>query len=99
MLLPVDFRNLRSAGPAGAFSPAIAVEPLRLHHLPWHRLMTILENRYGKSRVRVARLIRGRDHHDFYEMTVAIQLEGDFESSYTAGDNSQVLPTDTMKNT
>ncbi len=61
--------------------------------------MTILENRYGKSHVRVARLIRGRDRHDFYEMTVAIQVEGDFESSYIAGDNSQVLPTDTMKNT
>jgi urate oxidase len=61
--------------------------------------MTILENRYGKSRVRVARLIRQKDHHDFYEMTVGIQLEGDFDSSYTHGDNSRVLPTDTMKNT
>lgn len=61
--------------------------------------MTILENRYGKSRVRVARLIRRKDHHDFYEMTVGITLEGDFDSSYTEGDNSRVLPTDTMKNT
>src|SRR5258706_1617591 len=32
-------------------------------------------------------------------MTVAIQLEGDFDSSYVDGDNSKVLPTDTMKNT
>jgi urate oxidase len=61
--------------------------------------MTILENRYGKSRVRIARLVRQRDHHDFYEMTIAISLEGDFDSSYTEGDNSRVLPTDTMKNT
>jgi len=61
--------------------------------------MTILENRYGKSRVRVARLIRQKDRHDFYEMTVGIQLEGDFDSSYIEGDNSRVLPTDTMKNT
>jgi urate oxidase len=61
--------------------------------------MTILENRYGKSRVRVARLIRQKDHHDFYEMTVGIRLEGDFDSSYTEGDNSCVLPTDAMKNT
>ena len=28
-----------------------------------------------------------------------IRLEGDFVSSYTEGDNSKVLPTDTMKNT
>jgi urate oxidase len=61
--------------------------------------MTILENRYGKSRVRVARLIRQKDHHDFYEMTVGIRLEGEFDSSYREGDNSCVLPTDTMKNT
>ena len=61
--------------------------------------MTILESRYGKSRVRVARLIRQKDRHDFYEMTVGIRLEGDFDSSYIEGDNSSVLPTDTMKNT
>jgi urate oxidase len=62
-------------------------------------LVNIVENRYGKSRVRVARIVRGKDHHDFHEMTVAIALEGDFDSSYRVGDNSLVLPTDTMKNT
>jgi len=61
--------------------------------------MKIVENRYGKSRVRVARVVRQKDHHDFHELTVAIQLEGDFDSSYTEGDNRLVLPTDTMKNT
>jgi urate oxidase len=61
--------------------------------------MDIVENHYGKSRVRVARLIRHKDHHDLHEMTVAIALEGDFDSSYADGDNSKVLPTDTMKNT
>ena len=33
------------------------------------------------------------------EITVQILLEGDFDSSYNAGDNRKVLPTDTMKNT
>ena len=61
--------------------------------------MNILENRYGKARVRVGRIVRGKDRHDFHEMTVAIALEGDFDSSYRDGDNSLVLPTDTMKNT
>ena len=46
--------------------------------------MTILENRYGKSRVRIARIVRNGDRHEFHEMTVGIQLEGDFESSYSA---------------
>jgi urate oxidase len=61
--------------------------------------MNIVENRYGKSKVRVARLVRKNGHHEFHEMTVAIALEGDFDSSYRDGDNSLVLPTDTMKNT
>jgi urate oxidase len=61
--------------------------------------MNIVENRYGKARVRVARIVRSKGRDDFYEMTVAIALEGDFDSSYREGDNSLVLPTDTMKNT
>ncbi|HEY4363658.1 MAG TPA: urate oxidase [Bryobacteraceae bacterium] len=61
--------------------------------------MRITENRYGKSGVRVARVVRHQDRHEMHEMTVAIQIEGDFDSSYSEGDNSKVLPTDTMKNT
>jgi urate oxidase len=61
--------------------------------------MNIAENRYGKSRMRIARIVRRKDHHDFHEMTVSIALEGDFDSSYREGDNSLILPTDTMKNT
>jgi urate oxidase len=61
--------------------------------------MKLADNHYGKSRVRVARLVRHKDHHDLHEMTIAIALEGDFEASYADGDNRKVLPTDTMKNT
>jgi urate oxidase len=61
--------------------------------------MKLADNHYGKSRVRVARLVRHKDHHELHEMTVAIALEGDFEASYAEGDNRKVLPTDTMKNT
>jgi urate oxidase len=57
------------------------------------------DNRYGKSRVRLSRITRHRDHHDFSEWTVHVMLEGDFEASFTATDNSKILPTDTMKNT
>jgi urate oxidase len=57
------------------------------------------ENRYGKSRVRLSRITRQGDRHEFQEWTVRVLLEGDFESSFTEADNSSILPTDTMKNT
>jgi urate oxidase len=53
---------------------------------------------YGKSRVRVTRVIRLADRHEVRELTVDVRLEGDFGASYTRGDNSLVIPTDTMKN-
>jgi urate oxidase len=57
------------------------------------------ENRYGKSRVRLSRITRHEDRHEFNEWTVNVLLEGDFETSFTEADNSKILPTDTMKNT
>ncbi|MFZ1015515.1 MAG: urate oxidase, partial [Terracidiphilus sp.] len=57
------------------------------------------ENRYGKSRVRLSRITRRGDRHDFNEWTVQVLLQGDFETSFTKADNSKILPTDTMKNT
>jgi len=57
------------------------------------------ENRYGKSRVRLSRIVRHGDYHDFDEWTVRVLLHGDFDASFTEADNSGILPTDTMKNT
>lgn len=62
-------------------------------------MMTLAENSYGKSRVHLAKVKRHSDHHDFREWTIDILLEGDFESCFVLGDNSKILPTDTMKNT
>ncbi len=62
-------------------------------------MITLAENSYGKSRVRLAKVKRHADHHDFREWTIDILLLGDFESCFVAGDNSKILPTDTMKNT
>ena len=53
---------------------------------------------YGKSRIRVTKVTRLADRHDVRELTIEIQLEGDFARSYTGGDNSLIIPTDTMKN-
>ena len=60
----------------------------------------LTSNRYGKSGVRVARIVRGDDGvHRFYELTVETVLDGDFAEAHLVGDNAKVLPTDTMKNT
>jgi urate oxidase len=62
-------------------------------------MIGLAENRYGKSRIRLVRVKRHRERHDFVEWTLEILLQGDFESCFTAGDNSKILATDTMKNT
>lgn len=59
----------------------------------------LTQNSYGKSAVRLAKVTRHPDYHEFKEVHVNILLEGDFEKVYTEGDNANVLPTDTMKNT
>jgi urate oxidase len=57
------------------------------------------QNAYGKSGIRLVKVTRRGDRHDLIDLTVAIRFEGDWPRSYTDGDNSAVLPTDTMKNT
>jgi urate oxidase len=62
-------------------------------------MIALGQNSYGKSRVRVVRVKRHPGHHDVRDWTVEILLDGDFESCFIDGDNSKILPTDTMKNT
>jgi urate oxidase len=62
--------------------------------------MTVLSwNRYGKARVRLVKIRRSTDSHEIVDLTLDVQLEGDFDRVYTDGDNASCLPTDTMKNT
>lgn len=56
-------------------------------------------NRWGKSEVRLSKIHRGDGLDDFSDITVRVLLEGDVDEAYIDGDNSSVLPTDTMKNT
>src|SRR5262249_41316482 len=59
----------------------------------------LISHRYGKARVRVVKILREGTLHTIKDISVAALLEGDFASSYTEGDNSRVVPTDTVKNT
>jgi urate oxidase len=56
-------------------------------------------HRYGKARVRVMKILREGPVHTLKDVEVAAYLKGDFASSYTSGDNSKVVATDTIKNT
>ena len=56
-------------------------------------------NSYGKSAIRLVKVVRGETPHRVRDLTIAIALEGDFAASYRDGDNSAVIATDTMKNT
>jgi urate oxidase len=56
-------------------------------------------NSYGKSEIRLTKVIRNGTHHDLIEFAVDIELTGDFAKSYTHGDNSKIIATDSMKNT
>jgi urate oxidase len=61
--------------------------------------MTLANHGYGKSGVRLVKVVRHRDRHELKDFTVAVRLEGEFDAAYVGGDNRDVLPTDTMKNT
>lgn len=58
------------------------------------------EQRHGKSRVRVGRIWREPNgRHHFVEWNVSISLLSDCRPAYTRADNSDIVATDTMKNT
>ena len=61
-------------------------------------MIAVAENKYGKSRVRLVKVKRSDGWHDLREWTVEVLLQGDFDSCFAEGDNSKILPTDTMKN-
>ncbi|KAJ3522521.1 hypothetical protein NMY22_g11854 [Coprinellus aureogranulatus] len=62
-------------------------------------LTTLAYAKYGKTNVRVFRIVRGEGGvHTVVEYSVETLLEGDIETSYTQADNSVVVATDSVKN-
>ena len=55
-------------------------------------------NRYGKRDVRLVKVTRNADQSELKEISANIFLEGDFDDCFRTGDNSRILPTDSMKN-
>lgn len=58
--------------------------------------MPLGSNKWGKSEVRVSKVLDGTG---FIDVTVQVLLEGDVSEAHTEGNNRHVLPTDTMLNT
>lgn len=56
-------------------------------------------NQYGKAGTRVVRVDRDGSRHELTDLNVSIALSGDLAATHLTGDNSQVLPTDSQKNT
>jgi urate oxidase len=57
------------------------------------------DNQYGKAESRVVRIYRDTARHEIRDLNVTTALRGPFAAAYLVGDQSNVLPTDTQKNT
>src|SRR5687768_7532792 len=56
-------------------------------------------NQYGKAETHVVRVFRDTARHEIRDLTVSTALRGDFSAAHVEGDQRDVLPTDTQKNT
>lgn len=54
---------------------------------------------YGKAENRVVRIYRDKPRHEIRDINVSTCLRGDFDNAYLSGDQSNVLPTDSQKQT
>jgi urate oxidase len=56
-------------------------------------------HQYGKAETRLVRIYRDEPEHQIRDLNVSTSLRGDFADAHLHGDQAQVLPTDTQKNT
>ncbi len=56
-------------------------------------------HQYGKAETRLVRIYRDGPVHQIRDLNVSTSLRGDFAAAHLHGDQTQVLPTDTQKNT
>ena len=57
------------------------------------------DNNYGKAETRLVRVRRDSAEHELTDLNVSVALAGDLAAVHESGDNANVLPTDTQKNT
>lgn len=54
---------------------------------------------YGKNQVKVLYIRRESNQHHIMELKANVQLTLNSKKDYLTGDNSDIIPTDTIKNT
>jgi urate oxidase len=57
------------------------------------------DDQYGKAETRLVRFVRDQPRHEIRDLNVTTALRGPFAAAYLSGDQSDILPTDTQKNT
>lgn len=55
-------------------------------------------NNYGKSEIRLVKVVRDTTRHEVRDLTVDVAQSGDFEAAHIGGDNTGLMATDTMRN-
>jgi urate oxidase len=61
--------------------------------------ITLGPNQYGKAETRLVRIYRDGPEHEIRDLNVSTSLRGDFAAAHLYGDQGNVLPTDSQKNT
>jgi urate oxidase len=56
-------------------------------------------NQWGKAEVRLVRITRDTARHEIHDLNITSRLHGDLDAAHVNGDNSNMTPTDTQKNT
>jgi urate oxidase len=57
------------------------------------------QNNYGKSDVRLFKVFRDSSRHEIKDVWVDVAMQGDFNAAHVLGDNTDLLATDTVRNT
>lgn len=56
-------------------------------------------NNYGKAEVQMMKVFRDTPRHEIKDVRVRVAMYGDFEAAHAAGDNTDLVATDTVRNT
>ncbi|GMA15536.1 urate oxidase (plasmid) [Deinococcus metallilatus] len=56
-------------------------------------------NNYGKAEVNLMKVSRDTPRHEIRELQVRVAMTGDFDAAHTQGDNTDLIATDTVRNT
>jgi urate oxidase len=60
--------------------------------------VTLGRNNYGKAEIHLVHLDRDQPQHRVTDLTVSVDLEGDFDAAHVEGDNTGIVATDSQKN-